>query len=96
MKYHFAVDDRIAMGDDAACVYPCLLNVDSIYVMHTCLYHYRQHFASIVKKIENLQVEREKFRILYYSVDKGLDVCFGEQLLVRKYGGCLDGFRKGF
>ncbi len=76
-RYHIVVDDRIAMGDDAACVYPCLLNAKSIFVMHTCLYHYRQHAASAVKKAENPQTERERFRIMYYSVYKSLEVCAG-------------------
>ena len=71
--FHFAVDDRIAMGDDAACTYPCLLNVDSIYVMRECLYHYRQNTASMVKKIEDSETERERFRILYQSVNQSLE-----------------------
>lgn len=71
--FQFAVDERITMGDDAACVYPCLLNVDSIYVMHDCLYHYRQTAASMVRQIQDPKVERERFRILYRSVDKSLE-----------------------
>lgn len=72
-RFHFAVDDRVTMGDDAACTWPCLLNADSIYVMHECLYHYRQSVSSMVKHTENPETERERFRILYQSVDKSFE-----------------------
>ena len=68
--YQMAVDDRIAMGEDAACTYPCLLHADSIYIMHECLYHYRQTVSSMVKKVQDYGSEKEKFRILYQSVKK--------------------------
>ncbi len=69
-KYQMAVDERIVMGEDAACAYPCLLHVDSIYVMHECLYHYRQTTSSIVKRLQDYEKEREQFRILYQSVKR--------------------------
>ncbi len=71
-KYQMAVDDRLTMGEDAACTYPCLLNADSIYIVHECLYHYRQSQASMVKKSGNHSYEREKFKILYESVKSSL------------------------
>lgn len=64
-KFQLAVDNRITMGEDAACVYPCLLNVDSIYVLQKCLYHYRQITTSMVKVTPNYREERERFQILY-------------------------------
>lgn len=67
-KFQFAVDDRIAMGEDAACTYPCLLSAESIYVMRECLYHYRQTSSSMVKRIQDFDKEREQFRILYQTV----------------------------
>lgn len=71
-EFQLSVDERIAMGEDAACVYPCLLNVQSIYVMHECLYHYRQIRSSMVKKGNCSVTEREQFRVLYQSVNKKL------------------------
>ena len=67
-KFQMAVDDRLTVGDDAACVYPCILNADSIYIMDECLYHYRQTPASMVKQIRGKKEERERFGILYNSV----------------------------
>lgn len=76
--FQMEVDDAIVMGEDAACTYPCLLNADSIYILHECLYHYRQTTSSMVKQLRDYVMEREQFRILYYSVnsrferDKGI------------------------
>lgn len=67
-KFLFAVDERITMGDDAACVYPCLLSVGSIYIIDECLYHYRQTLSSTVKNKPDIWSERQRFNILYHTV----------------------------
>ena len=72
-KYLNAVDERIMMGEDASCIYPCLLNSESIYVLHRCLYHYRQTQGSMVHITrKNVTIERERFRVLYTSTLKVL------------------------
>lgn len=63
--FQLRVDDRIEIGEDAACVYPCCIHANSIYIMRECLYHYRQTIGSMVKRIEDFELEREKFHILY-------------------------------
>lgn len=72
-KFQMSVDQRLKMGEDAACVYPCLLNAESIYVMHECLYHYRQTTASMVKKIQNYEAEKLQFSLLYQTVNDSLE-----------------------
>lgn len=67
-RFQMTVDDRLTMGEDAACTYPCLLNADCIFVLQECLYHYRQTTASMVKQKMNEKQERERFQILYHSV----------------------------
>lgn len=67
-RFQLSVDERLQMGEDAACAWPCLLNADSIYVMGECLYHYRQTASSMVKRIPDQTAERERFGILYRSV----------------------------
>lgn len=67
-QFQLNVDTRITMGEDAACVYPALLHADSIYVLHKCLYHYRQTTSSMVKTVQDYKKEREQFSILYTSV----------------------------
>lgn len=67
-SFQMSVDERITMGEDAACVYPCLLQADSIYILHECLYHYRQTASSMVKNISDTVLERQRFGILYRTV----------------------------
>lgn len=67
-SFQMAVDERLTMGEDAACVYPCLLQADSIYILHECLYHYRQTAFSMVKNISDTALERQRFGILYRTV----------------------------
>lgn len=70
IPYQMEVNESLKMGEDAACIYPALLNADSIYVLHECLYHYRQTTTSMVKNIQSYAKERAQFQLLYYSVDK--------------------------
>lgn len=72
-RFQMAVDDRLTMGEDAACVYPCLLNVESIYVLHECLYHYRQSASSMIKSAEKNILHREKYQILYRTVSDAFE-----------------------
>lgn len=71
--YQMAVDERLTMGEDAACVYPCLLNANSIYILHECLYHYRQSNSSMIKSVERNVLQRGKFRLLYQTVLQSFD-----------------------
>ena len=71
-KFQMEVDERIVIGEDVACAYPALLCADSIYVMHECMYHYRQTPTSMVKRIQDYEKEREQFRIFYQFVDTAL------------------------
>ncbi|GFI21421.1 putative glycosyltransferase EpsJ [Lachnospiraceae bacterium] len=80
MCYQMAVDERICMGEDAACTYPALLNAHSIYVVSKCLYHYRQTTGSMVKNIQNYEKEREQFGVLFSSVNH----------IFEKYSGIFD------
>lgn len=72
-EYQMAVDERLAMGEDAACTYPALLHADSIYVLHECLYHYRQTATSMVKQNSDIELQRKRFNILYNSVNNLLE-----------------------
>jgi glycosyltransferase involved in cell wall biosynthesis len=72
-QFQMEVDDRIVMGEDAACVYPCLLHAESIYILQECLYHYRQTVSSMVKKIPDCETEREQFRIFYQTINKSFE-----------------------
>lgn len=44
------VDASVNIGEDQACVKPCIFQAQSMYVMADCLYYYRQNSASMTKK----------------------------------------------
>lgn len=43
------VDDRIKIGEDAACTIPCMLRANSIYILDKALYYYRRNNISMTK-----------------------------------------------
>lgn len=73
MQFQMQVEDSLRMGEDAACTYPLMLNVQSCYIIHKCLYHYRQTVKSMVKQIQEHTEERCQFKLLYRSVLKKLE-----------------------
>lgn len=72
-EFQMNVDDRLTMGEDAACVYPTILNANSIYIMHECLYHYRQSSLSMVKQASDIYLTRKRFEALYCSVRRSFE-----------------------
>lgn len=72
-QFQMEVDERLTMGEDAACTYPALLNAESIYISDECLYHYRQSASSMVKQTDGRETERKRYRILYQSVLESLN-----------------------
>lgn len=77
--YQLEEDERIKMGDDAACVYPALITARSIYIMHECLYHYRQVLTSLVRGTTSPDLERQQYKIMHrYTKDRLImlrDIC---------------------
>lgn len=67
-RFQMAVDERLTMGEDAACTYPCMLNADSVCILHECLYHYRQISSSMVRQRMSPGQERYQFSLLYQTV----------------------------
>lgn len=69
-KYQLEVDERIEYCEDAASVYMCMLNLNSIYIMDECLYHYRQRPTSMARKMREYELERKKFEVLFEYMDE--------------------------
>lgn len=65
-----SVDERIFIGEDAACVYLCLLACKVVCVTDSAHYHYRQRVDSSVKTRENSQQDVQKLGILYQYLRK--------------------------
>lgn len=43
------VDDRIKIGEDAACTIPCVLHANNVYILDKPLYYYRRNNISMTK-----------------------------------------------
>lgn len=67
------VADTITFGEDAACVFPCMLDTESVAILRTAPYHYRQREGSAVKEMREL--ERANFMGLYRVLGKA----FGDE-----------------
>jgi glycosyltransferase involved in cell wall biosynthesis len=64
------VDERIFIGEDAACVYPCLLASKVVCVTDSAHYHYRQWVDSSIKTRGDSQEEIKKLSILHHYLKK--------------------------
>lgn len=65
LKNQNNVDEKIRICDDAAVIYPCLLDADSMYIKKGIFYHYRQREDSIKKIIDSNEYGR---LLLVYEV----------------------------
>lgn len=64
LRHQFAIDDNIKTGEDAACVYPYFLEIDSMYFMKDqYLYHYRHSDVQMTVAYDKDSFER--FKSLY-------------------------------
>lgn len=64
-KYQMDVYDGISLGEDAAVVYPMILNCKSIYISESCCYHYRQRADSMLKLGSKIENDINRIRLLY-------------------------------
>ena len=60
-----AADPHICIGDDAAVVYPYVLNAKKIVVADICGYHYVQHQGSVTKTYRTDELDRIRLLIDY-------------------------------
>ncbi len=72
-KTQMCVDDRIVIGEDAAVVYPSVLEAEKIVILDVCAYHYVQHSDSMTKK------EREDKEDIYGLLFAHLGKVFKEK-----------------
>ncbi|MBR5356679.1 MAG: glycosyltransferase, partial [Lachnospiraceae bacterium] len=72
-KHQYDVEDGITLGEDAACIYPCLLDAKAVSFERKAYYHYRQTANSMIKQRPNPEIERERLNLLNTYVGKKLD-----------------------
>ena len=69
-KSQLNVDQRIVIGEDSACIYPAILNANSISISEDNGYHYRQRANSLLRTVEKKNDAIEKLHIFYTYMDK--------------------------
>lgn len=67
LKTQMCVDGRIVIGEDAAVVYPSVLEADRIYISDICGYHYVQRPGSMTKK--ETHDETEMYDLLFAHLE---------------------------
>lgn len=80
-RHQRLVDHDIFMGDDAACVYPCLLDSNVVKIVDESLYYYRQRVSSSVKIEQDKVRDRQRLRTLYRCMERRFRVMGYESLL---------------
>lgn len=80
-----AVDERITIGEDAAVVYPLLLDCERVCITDNCAYHYRQREDSMLKKSGEFSGEAERLKVLYHFLYDAMsahltEYCLKEQI----------------
>lgn len=66
MEYMEQADERLRYFEDAACVIPCLIKAENIYVLNEPLYYYRQRNGSACHSIDTMYLEQ--INIFYESI----------------------------
>lgn len=64
-KKQMCIDERISIGEDAAVIYPALMDCKKVYISDCTSYHYRQREDSMLKKSSDFKTEATKLRYLY-------------------------------
>ena len=67
LKNQIAVPDEINVGEDAACLYPALLDADKIVLSNDSYYHYVMRENSIMGTNDGNELER--FKVLYHHLE---------------------------
>ena len=54
------VDEKIFIGEDAACLYPSILMANKISIINSARYHYRQRVDSLIKTVKRDEIYKIK------------------------------------
>ena len=58
LKNQLSVDDNITIGEDALCLYPTLLDTNTLVILEQPGYHYRQRADSQIKILRNIEISK--------------------------------------
>lgn len=88
LRHLLPIDESIRIASDMVCVYPCLLETESLCLLEAPFYHYRQIQGSITSGRMDGTVERESFFALRNYLDQCLSAYISRynlRLQIRKY-----------
>ncbi len=71
LKHQMRVDNIIRVGEDAALVYPCILDANKIVVIHKCFYHYCIRQNSIMAS--GYQNEYLGYKMIYKIIKEQIE-----------------------
>lgn len=75
LENQLRVDENITIGEDALCLYPTLLDVDTLVILEQPGYHYRQRADSLIKTLRKIGIPKmqkvyDDFKNIFF--DKGV------------------------
>lgn len=76
IERYMLVDPLATMGEDGACVIPCVFHAQSMYIMEECLYYYRYNPRSATKR--NAALNWEWPRLVARHIERNIDISFGD------------------
>lgn len=76
LKHQMRVDNIIRVGEDAALVYPCILDADKIVIIHKCFYHYCIRHNSIMAL--GYQNEYLGYKMIYKTIREQIEESNGK------------------
>lgn len=86
LKHQLRVDDVVRVGEDAALVYPYILDAKKIVVIHKCFYHYciRQNSIMADGYRDELKGYKYIYRIIKSQIEK-YDMCRNNLMMQLNY-----------
>lgn len=84
-KFQMRVPDDISIGEDAAVVYPLLMECKKVVITDNCDYHYRQREDSMLKKNKPFEEEKKGLVTLYehlmaFASEQDKKYCLSKQV----------------
>lgn len=58
LENQLKVDESITMGEDALCLYPTLLDANTLVILEQPGYHYRQRADSLIKTLRKIEISK--------------------------------------
>lgn len=71
LDHQLEVDNRISMGEDVICCYPCYLQAERLCMINECLYNYRQRDGSMKRFLP--KGKNVGYKLLYEQINESIE-----------------------